>query len=96
MLAWIFFRSATFTDASQYLAGIAALDFSTTTLAPLGLVLILLGTSLHALPSDAIQRSAIRVRKQSAVLVGLGAGLLILIIEAMRPEGVEPFIYYQF
>lgn len=95
-LAWIFFRSATFTDASQYLAGIAAMDFSTTTLAPLGLALILLGTSLHALPSDAIQRNALWVRKQSAVLVGLGAGALILIIDAMRPAGVEPFIYYQF
>lgn len=95
-LAWIFFRSATFTDASQYLAGIAALDFSTTTLAPLGLALILLGTSLHALSPDAIQRNALWVRKQSAVLVGLGAGILILIIDAMRPAGVEPFIYYQF
>ncbi len=95
-LAWIFFRSATFGDASQYLAGIAAFDFSATTLTPLGLVLIIFGTALHAMPPDAIQRAAVRVRTQSAALVGLATGFLILIIDAMRPEGVEPFIYYQF
>jgi alginate O-acetyltransferase complex protein AlgI len=30
------------------------------------------------------------------VLVGLGVGLFILVVDAMRPEGVAPFIYYQF
>ena len=95
-LAWIFFRSATFADASQYFAGIAAFDFSTTTLTPLALVLIIFGTALHALPPDGIQRAAIWVRTQSAALVGLATGILILVIDAMRPEGVEPFIYYQF
>ena len=29
-------------------------------------------------------------------LVGIGAGLLILVVDAMRPEGVAPFIDYQF
>ncbi|MEQ9661649.1 MAG: MBOAT family protein [Parasphingopyxis sp.] len=94
--AWIFFRSATFDDASTYLAGIAALDFAGTMLTPVGLALIVIGMALHALPPQAIQHNAMRLRRISAVWVGLGTGVLILIIDAMRAEGVEPFIYYQF
>jgi D-alanyl-lipoteichoic acid acyltransferase DltB (MBOAT superfamily) len=95
-LAWIFFRSSTFDGAMQFLAGIGGLDFSGTILTPLGLALIALGTALHALPPDAIQKNAMRVRRLNAAWVGLGTGILILIIDAMRPAGVEPFIYYQF
>jgi D-alanyl-lipoteichoic acid acyltransferase DltB (MBOAT superfamily) len=95
-LAWIFFRSSTFEGAMQFLAGIGALDFSGSILRPMGLFLILLGTALHALPPDAIQQNAIRLRRINAAWVGLGMGVLILIIDAMRPAGVEPFIYYQF
>jgi CHASE1-domain containing sensor protein len=52
--------------------------------------------ALHALPPTAIQRVAVRVRAMPAGLVGLGVGVAILIVDAMRPEGVAPFIYYQF
>lgn len=94
--AWIFFRSATFADATQFIAGIGAFDFSGTALTPLGLALIVMGMALHAMPPDTMHQAAARVRRQSAALVGLATGVLILIIDAMRPEGVEPFIYYQF
>jgi len=95
-LSWIFFRSATFADAIAYLGGIGAGDFGATILTPLGLVLILFGMSLHGFPPHAIQHAAIRVRTMPAVWVGLLTGLSILVIDAMRPEGVAPFIYYQF
>jgi hypothetical protein len=52
--------------------------------------------ALHFLPPRAIQDVAVRVRTLPAALVGLATGLLILLIDAMRPEGVAPFIYYQF
>ncbi|MBC2776832.1 MBOAT family O-acyltransferase [Parasphingopyxis marina] len=95
-LAWIFFRSSTSEGAMQFLSGIGALDFSGSILRPMGLFLILLGTALHALPPDAIQKNAMRLRRINAAWVGLGLGILILVIDAMRPAGVEPFIYYQF
>ena len=95
-LAWIFFRSATFEAAQAYLAGIAAWDFSGTTLAPLGLVLILFGLALHALPAATITRAALLFKRWSPLMVGLALGATILIIDSMRPEGVEPFIYFQF
>jgi hypothetical protein len=37
-----------------------------------------------------------KVRTMPAALVGVLTGLAILIVDAMRPEGVAPFIYYQF
>ncbi|MBC7987323.1 MAG: MBOAT family protein [Sphingomonadaceae bacterium] len=96
LIGWIFFRAANFADATNYLAGIFAFTGGVSMLTPLAFVLILLGMSLHALPPHAIQHVAMRVRTMSAVWVGLATGLLILVIDAMRPEGVAPFIYYQF
>ena len=94
--AWIFFRSSSFAAAGAYLAGIAAGDFTSTTLAPLGLVLILIGLSLHAFPATTLERIAMAMRRHAPVAIGLAVGATILVIDSMRPEGVEPFIYYQF
>ena len=95
-LSWIFFRSASFGDAMDFLSGIAAGSWTSTMLTPLGLGLIVLGMSLHYFPAHGTQRLAMRVRTMPAALVGLATGLAILIVDAMRPEGVAPFIYYQF
>jgi alginate O-acetyltransferase complex protein AlgI len=97
LLGWIFFRAASFGDALAFLGGIAGANGSgALLLTPLLLVLILLGMSLHFMPRFTIQQAAMRVRALPAAAVGIGAGLLILVVDAMRPEGVAPFIYYQF
>ena len=95
LLGWIFFRATSFGDALAFLGGLGG-GGESALLTPLMLGLIIVGMALHALPPRAIQHVAIRVRAMPAVLVGLGVGVLILIIDAMRPEGVAPFIYYQF
>jgi alginate O-acetyltransferase complex protein AlgI len=95
-LSWIFFRSSSFEGALAFLGGIAGGRWSTTLLTPLGLGLIVLGMGLHFLPVHGTQRLALRVRAMPAPLLGLLVGASILIIDAMRPEGVAPFIYYQF
>ena len=48
------------------------------------------------MPRFSIQQVAMRLRALPAPAVGLGVGLLMLIVDSMRPEGVAPFIYYQF
>jgi D-alanyl-lipoteichoic acid acyltransferase DltB (MBOAT superfamily) len=95
LLGWIFFRSATFADAIAFLSGLAA-PGPAAMLTPLMLGLIMLGMSLHFFPAHTVQYVAIRMRSMSALKVGLAVGLSILVIDAMRPEGVAPFIYYQF
>jgi len=93
---WIFFRCKSFEDALAYFAGIAAGDWSSTVLTPLGLVLIAMGMALHFLPTDGTRRLAVRARALPAGAAGALTGFAILAIDAMRPEGVAPFIYYQF
>lgn len=95
-LSWIFFRSSTFEGALAFLGGIAGGSWTTSTLTPLGLGLILFGMALHFLPAHGTERIAVRVRAMPAALAGAALGLAILVIDAMRPEGVAPFIYYQF
>jgi alginate O-acetyltransferase complex protein AlgI len=97
LLGWIFFRSASFGDAIAFIGGVFGGTSGTAiTVTPLIVGLIVVGMALHALPPRAIQHVAMRVRTMNALLVGIGVGLLVLIIDSMRPEGVAPFIYYQF
>jgi D-alanyl-lipoteichoic acid acyltransferase DltB (MBOAT superfamily) len=95
LLGWIFFRAATFDDAIAFLSGLAG-GGASAMLTPMLLFLILLGMTFHFMPRYSIQHVAMRVRALPAPVVGLATGLVILIVDAMRPEGVAPFIYYQF
>lgn len=98
VLGWIFFRAPTFGDAVTYLGGILhpfARPFSFT-VTPLVFLLIAFGLAMHAIPSRWMTAPAMRIRTLPAPLVGMGLAALILIIDAMRFEGVAPFIYYRF
>ncbi|HEX4737018.1 MAG TPA: MBOAT family O-acyltransferase, partial [Allosphingosinicella sp.] len=97
VVGWVFFRAASFGDALSFLSGIArGAPDAAPMLTPMLLGLIVLGMMLHFMPRFTMQRAAMTVRAIPAAAVGLGAGVLILIVDAMRPEGVAPFIYYQF
>jgi D-alanyl-lipoteichoic acid acyltransferase DltB (MBOAT superfamily) len=96
LLGWIFFRAASFGDALSFLGGVFGGGAASALLTPLLLALILIGMSFHFAPRDTIRNVAMRVRALPAPAVGLAAGLLILVVDAMRPDGVAPFIYYQF
>jgi hypothetical protein len=50
----------------------------------------------HFTPPTLAQRIALQLRTLPAPLLGLLVAVAILIIDAMRYEGVAPFIYYQF
>ena len=55
-----------------------------------------LGMSFHFLPRFSIQQVGMRLRTLPAPALGAAVGAAILVIDAMRPDGVAPFIYYQF
>ncbi|ARS27079.1 MBOAT family O-acyltransferase [Sphingomonas sp. KC8] len=95
-LGWIFFRAETFDSAIAFLGGIGRGDWGATVATPLAVGLILFGMAMHFTPPMLMQGIALRLRTVSAPLLGLGAGAAILLIDAMRFEGVAPFIYYQF
>jgi alginate O-acetyltransferase complex protein AlgI len=95
-LAWIFFRADSFATALTFIGGFDRWDDSALAFTPMALLLILFGLGLHASPPRLIEAVAFRAARLPALAFGLGAGALILIIDALRPEGVAAFIYYQF
>ena len=94
--AWIFFRCTSFADAQSFLAGIFAGTAGAVSASPLVIGLIVLGMGLHFGPPRAIGDIALRLRAWPAWAMGAALALALLVVEAMRPEGVAPFIYFQF
>ena len=58
--------------------------------------LIALGMAFHFTPPTLFPGLVRRVAAWPAPLTGLLAGIIVLIIDALRFEGVAAFIYYQF
>jgi D-alanyl-lipoteichoic acid acyltransferase DltB (MBOAT superfamily) len=96
VLGWIFFRAESFDGAIAYISGIANWQGAATLVTPLGLGLILLGMEMHFMPPQIMRTLALRLRAVPAPVLGLLVGVVIVVIDAMRYEGVAPFIYYQF
>jgi D-alanyl-lipoteichoic acid acyltransferase DltB (MBOAT superfamily) len=96
VVGWIFFRAETFDTALAYLGGLISGAGESAVLTPLVLVLIVGGMAIHFAPPRLAQTIALRLRWLPAPAMGALAGVTILIVDAMRFEGVAPFIYYQF
>lgn len=95
-LAWIFFRAENLEIALAYLAGFANWSEPTQYMQPF-LVFLVAGSLLaHFLPSGLITRSAEWLGRHGALVHGAALGFGILLIESIAPEGVAPFIYFQF
>lgn len=93
---WIFFRADSFDAAIAYLGGIGAGDWRNGMTTPLLGGLMILGMIFHFTPPLLAQGIALRLRLLPAPLLGLLVAAAIILIDAMRYEGVAPFIYYQF
>ena len=99
-LGWIFFRAPSFADAMTYLgglaAGLSAGPGAAPLLTPLNAALIVAGLAIHGLPPRLLEGWAARIRALPAPVVGFGLAAGVLVVDALRPEGVAPFIYFQF
>ncbi len=95
--AWIFFRSDSFADAWDLIVRLLTAWGEPSSLVTLGVVAaIAVGIGSQYLPSRIplgimAWFSRLPVPAQAAVL-----GLALLVTHAMGPEGVAPFIYFQF
>ncbi len=94
-LGWILFRAESFELAMQMLQGLGRIG-PVVALTPLLLTLIVGGLAMHWLPPRAIEGMAERLKEAPSVTLGLLVGAAFLLIEAVRPDGVAPFIYFQF
>ena len=94
-LGWILFRAESFDLAMQMLEGLTRLA-PIMVLTPFLLALIVGGVAMHWLPPRAVEGLAVRVKEAPAITMGVLVGIMILLVEAVRTEGVAPFIYFQF
>jgi D-alanyl-lipoteichoic acid acyltransferase DltB (MBOAT superfamily) len=94
-LSWILFRSDSFGTALAMLQGLTR-PAQITQLTPFLAGVIAIGLGIHFLPPRLLERFAATLRYLPSPALGLSVGVLMLIIEAIRPAGVAAFIYYQF
>ena len=94
-LGWILFRAESFGMAMAMLQGLGR-PGPVLALTPLLLVLVVGGLAMHWLPPRAIEGVAVRLKEAPALTFGLLLSAAFLILEAARPDGVAPFIYFQF
>ncbi|MGE0612908.1 MAG: MBOAT family protein, partial [Hyphomicrobiales bacterium] len=95
-LAWIFFRAENFDLAMAYLRGLGDWTGEAQLVTPFLLTLVLLSLAAHFTPRGWVTQAAARLETAGPVALGLLLGFGILLIEAVAPEGVAPFIYFQF
>ena len=96
-LAWIFFRAEDFTMASLYIAGFGAgWESGLTQAGPVMVALIALGLAGQFLPERLFEGTAEALGRMPVWGLGVTAGIVVAAINALGPEGVAPFIYFQF
>ncbi len=96
VVGWIFFRADDLAGALAYLAELAAFRPGVALAGPLMCGLIGLGMAIHFTPPGLFAGLTRRVAAWPAPLLGVAVAAAVLIIDALRFEGVAAFIYYQF
>jgi D-alanyl-lipoteichoic acid acyltransferase DltB (MBOAT superfamily) len=95
-LAAIFFRSPNLEAVGDYYAQMFSFNGGAELLTPFVLALTVGSVAVQFLPGNKIERFAEKSRDWSALTLGLMLGFGLLAIEMIGPEGVAPFIYFQF
>lgn len=94
-LGWIFFRAESFGDAFTVLSQLfQPADAALVT--PAVLVLIAIGIGFQYVPKALGARAEVAVAGVRPVAAGLALGVGLLFVDALGPEGIAPFIYFQF
>ena len=95
-LAWIFFRADSFDTVMTYFSTAANLTGGVTQASPFTVCLIGLGLAMQFVPADLARQCAMRLTPWPDWALGASAGLAVVAIDALGPDGVAPFIYFQF
>lgn len=96
-LAWVFFRSPDFTIARTLLARLGTRWGDPSPLVTRSVLLaIAVGILMQYVPGRAIERAQMVLARLSPAATGIGLALGLVIIDALGPQGVAPFIYFAF
>jgi alginate O-acetyltransferase complex protein AlgI len=94
-LGWVFFRSETLGDAMTMLGHLFA-PGTVTLVTPAVLLLIAIGIGFQYIPRDLGRRLEVVLAERSPAAVGVALGVGLLVVDTFGPEGIAPFIYFQF
>ncbi len=95
--AWVFFRADSFGDAREVLDRfVTGWSEPTLLVTPAVLLAIAYGIGTQYVPRGAIARFQSLFSRLRPSMQGVALALGLLIIDAMGPEGVAPFIYFRF
>jgi alginate O-acetyltransferase complex protein AlgI len=95
-LAAVFFRSPDLDVATSFFARMFAFEGGAELFGPFLLLLTAGSVAVQFLPGNTFERAAERLRGLSGLALGLLFGAALVLIEFMGPEGVAPFVYFQF
>jgi alginate O-acetyltransferase complex protein AlgI len=97
--AWVFFRAASVGDAlavfGQLLTGVQNPDIAPV-LNPLVVAIVVLAVASQFVPARIPDRVSQSFSKVAPVVQIVAFGLALMLIDALGPEGIAPFIYFQF
>lgn len=93
---WILFRAVDFGTAAAVFAALFRFDMAPEQATLRIAVLCGLALLLHLLPGDWTQRLERALAPLPAPVLGLAFGLFLLAVLAAGPDGIAPFIYFQF
>lgn len=94
-IAWILFRASSIGDASDYITGLlTASSGGPISLSVLGIIVA--AVVFQFAPSSIAGRARLQLSRLHPVTQGALLGLWIALVVALGPQGVSPFIYFQF
>jgi alginate O-acetyltransferase complex protein AlgI len=93
---WIFFRADSLGAAFDYIRAFGNSGVPVTLLTPFIIFLILAGIYIHFIPKRTGKILTSWLSRLPVPLQGLTCGIFMILLGTMVPEGVAPFIYYQF
>ena len=95
-VGWVFFRAADLPTALSYLMGLLTNWGVGTLVTPTVLLAIAVGMVGQFVPRRVGDAVEYRVSSLPPAVIGLGVGLWLVVINLLGPQGVAPFIYFQF
>ena len=93
-LGWVFFRADSFRTAGLVLSRL--FDSSPTPLNTMVPIVVALMLASQFVPPRRVDRVRASLAHAHPALLGVGLGLGIVVVDVLGPEGIAPFIYFQF
>jgi hypothetical protein len=96
VVGWIFFRAPDLGVAIDYFVSLVTNWGIGTLVTPTVLLAVVVGMVGQFVPRRLGDAAEYRVSKLPPMVLAVGVGLSLVVINLLGPQGVAPFIYFQF